>query len=180
MTAQHLNSQTIPIRKKVSSQCQKGKNLQTESDNWQDCYVFHFADIILLVITLTCGLCLVGTEPQREEELGTRTSSRPQQLRRTETPSEALFRPPGFNIPGQTAKWLSASDIRMGKVLIKNLSELVFPRECTESFAIVLSHIRVMYQQSLGRLVALLQEYFPFMINKFHRTGYFYLRDFSQ
>lgn len=43
-------------------------------------------------------------------------------------PKQSFILSQGFNIPGQTAKWLSESDVRMGKVLIKDLSELVFPK----------------------------------------------------
>lgn len=85
----------------------------------------------------------------------------------------------GFSIPQQTAKWLSESDIRMAKVLIKK--DFVWTgfsqKSAQESFP---SSICVMYQYNLSHLVVLLLEYFPFMINKFHRTGYFYLGDFFQ
>lgn len=43
-----------------------------------------------------------------------------------------------------------------------------------------ISHIEVMYHQNPSHLVALLLEFFPFMINKFHKAGYLYLGDFSQ
>lgn len=92
-----------------------------------------------------------------------------------ETPSKAILSPedtyPWANSQ-VTCEWIKCS-LRM----CLNCS---FQNGSQENSSGVCSHRRVAYPQNSSRRVALLLEHFLFMINKFHRSGCFYLGDSSQ
>ena len=72
------------------------------------------------------------------------------------------------------------SDLAAAKCSLKILLNWFIPKELTREFVSSSEPPAWCVSIHPSHLVALLLEHFPFMINTFHRTGYFYLGDFSQ
>ena len=130
----------------------------------------------LLTHSLTGGQAALGLGPSGPKwRLVARASCRLRGHRPTETPGRAVLSL-GDKYPWANSRvtweWIKCSLRVCLNWFLLNRSQ--------ENFSVVWSHRWVPYPENMSRRVALLLEHFPFMINTFHRSGCFYLGDFTQ